>query len=72
MHSMREHNSEKDCIQSAYKHIKSKKGREFFFYFFFILSVSMSSTARDLQAIIFYCSCLRAFTDPITPHCPFF
>ena len=41
-----------DCIQSAYKHIKSKKGREFFFYFFFILPVSMSSTARDLQAII--------------------
>ena len=22
------------CIQNAYKHIKSKKGREFFFYFF--------------------------------------
>ena len=57
-----------ECIQ-AYK---ESKREQFLFYFFFILSVLLSSTARDLRAIVFCCSCLRAFTDPIKPHCPFF
>ena len=53
-----------DCIQSAYKHIKSKKGREFFFYFFFIARAS-SSAARDSRAII---SSLLALSGMHGPH----
>lgn len=34
---------------SEYKHIRRVKEREFFFYFFFILSVYISSTARDFR-----------------------
>ena len=59
-----------DCIQSAYKHIKSKEERN--------SSSTSSYTVRSsifyclcLRAIIFYCPCLRAFTDSIRPHCPF-
>ena len=35
-----------DCIQSAYKHIKSRKEKNSFFYFFFIACVPSSFTAR--------------------------
>ena len=45
-----------ECIQ-AYKR---RKKRNSSFYFFFIL-----------PTFIFYCPRLRAFTDPITLHCPF-
>ena len=49
-----------ECIQ-AYKKSKREK---FLFHFFFILPVLLSSTARDLRTIIFYCPRLQAFTDP--------
>ena len=56
---------------SEHEHVREGKREKFLFYFFFILSVSISSTVRDSQTIIFYCSRLRAFTDPIKSYCPF-
>ena len=56
-----------DCIQSAYKHIKSKRERN---------SSSTSSLyclslyllPPVFQAIIFHCPRFQAFTDPIPTH----
>ncbi len=71
MHAMREHNSEKDCIQCIQKreHIRRVKREEFLFYFFFILPVSISSTACfyifycPFFRQSFYCSRLQAFLN---------
>ena len=54
-----------DCIQSAYRHIREGEREKFLFYFFFIARAFLSSTARDLWAIISYCSRLQACTDTI-------
>ena len=59
------------CIQNAYKHIKEEKSENSSLYFFFILSVFYLLLFAFTGNQTLLCPRLQAFTDPITPHCPF-